>query len=156
MSRRGPGGPIPPTLVYAAGFLLAWWLDSLRRFPVDGAGPSAAQLGIGGLLFATGLWLFIWGLVTFSRVETGIMLQQDATRVVEQGPYRYSRNPMYVGFTASYLGLALFVNAAWPIVVLPVVLIVLSTAVIAREERYMRTRFGADYEAYCRRVPRWL
>jgi protein-S-isoprenylcysteine O-methyltransferase Ste14 len=114
------------------------------------------QLAIGGLAFAAGMVLFAWGLSTFARVRTGIMLQQDATHIVEQGPYRFSRNPMYVGFTASYLGLALFFNVVWPIVLLPVVLIVLTVGVIAREERYMRERFGADYEAYCGRVPRWL
>lgn len=156
MSRRGPGAPIPPTLVYVAGFLAAWWLDGMRRFPVDGAGASGVQLALGGLMFAAGVWLFAWGLATFARVRTGIMLQQEATLVVEQGPYRFSRNPMYVAFTASYFGLALFVNAAWPIVLLPLVLIVLSVTVISREEQYMRSRFGDAYDAYCRRVPRWL
>jgi protein-S-isoprenylcysteine O-methyltransferase Ste14 len=84
------------------------------------------------------------------------MLQQDASHVVESGPYRFSRNPMYVGSTVGYTGLALLFNLAWPVVLLPIVLIVLTVAVILREERYMHARFGPAYETYCARVPRWL
>jgi protein-S-isoprenylcysteine O-methyltransferase Ste14 len=154
--RKGPGGPIPPTLVYAAGFLAAWWLDTQRRFLIDGAGASPVQLVLGAVAFAVGVWLFAWGLSTFARERTGIMLQQAVSHVVEKGPYRFTRNPMYVGFTASYFGLALLVNAAWPIVLLPVVLIVLTLAVIRREERYMQSHFGPAYDEYCQRVRRWL
>ncbi len=153
---KGPGAPIPPTFVYAAGFLAAWWLDARRRFPIDGAGASAAQIVVGGVAFAVGVWLFAWGLATFARARTGIMLQQAASHVVDEGPYRFTRNPMYVGLTSSYFGLALLVNAAWPLVLLPVVLVVLTLAVIRREERYMLGQFGPQYETYCRRVRRWL
>jgi protein-S-isoprenylcysteine O-methyltransferase Ste14 len=156
VSRRGPGAPIPPTLVYVAGFAAAWWLDSVRRFPIDGAGASVPQIVLGSIGMAIGVVMFAWGMMTFARARTGIMLQQDASHVVEAGPYKFTRNPMYVGFTAGYFGLALVLNAAWPVVLLPIVLIVLTLAVIWREERYMRTQFGSDYEAYCRRVPRWL
>ena len=155
-SREGPGAPIPPTSIYLAGLLGSWWLDRYRHFPIDGAGAGAFQLALGAIAFVAGVWLFVWGLATFRREDTGIMLQQDATRVVASGPYRFTRNPMYVGLTSSYFGLALFFNAAWPIVFLPVVLIVLTIAVIVREERYMRAHFGQAYDAYCARVRRWL
>ena len=63
---------------------------------------------------------------------------------------------MYVGLTVGYLGLALLFNFAWPVVLLPIVLVVTTIAVIVREERYMQARFGPAYETYCARVPRWL
>jgi len=154
--RRGPGGPVPPTLVYFGGIFAGWWLDTLRRFPIDGAGASAGQFIAGGIALALGFVFFFWGLFTFARARTGIMLQQDASHVVQSGPYRFTRNPMYVGLTVGYLGLALLFNFAWPIVLLPIVLIVTTVAVIVREERYMQARFGPAYETYCARVPRWL
>jgi protein-S-isoprenylcysteine O-methyltransferase Ste14 len=143
-------------LVYSAGLLAGWWLDTVRRFPVDGAGAGVAQIALGAIALSAGTVLFFWGLLTFYRARTGIMLQQDASHVVQTGPYRFTRNPMYVGSTIGYLGLALLFNVAWPVVLLPIVLIVLTLTVILREERYMHARFGPAYEAYCARVPRWL
>jgi protein-S-isoprenylcysteine O-methyltransferase Ste14 len=143
-------------LVYVSGLLAGWWLDSIRRFPIDGAGAQVPQIALGIVALTAGTVLFFWGLVTFYRARTGIMLQQDASHVVESGPYRFSRTPMYVGSTVGYTGLALLFNLAWPVVLLPIVLIVLTVAVILREERYMHARFGPAYETYCARVPRWL
>lgn len=151
----GPGAPLPPTLIYVAGFLLGWWLE--RRVPF-GPGDEAhrAVVVFGWVLAAAGAGLFAWGLATFAKMQTGIMLQQAATRVVAAGPYRWSRNPMYVAFTMMYLGLAWSHGLLWPILLLPGVLLALTAAVIAREERYMRATFGPAYEDYCRRVRRWL
>lgn len=153
---RGPGAPLPPTLVYIAGFLLAWALHRGYPSPIndDGAGPI--QAGLGMLFIATGAAIFIWGLMTFYRVRTGIMLQKPAVSLVEAGPYRWSRNPQYVAFNAIYIGAALLANTVWPIVLLPVVIATISIAVILREERYLRSTFGSAYEDYCRRVKRWI
>jgi protein-S-isoprenylcysteine O-methyltransferase Ste14 len=63
---------------------------------------------------------------------------------------------MYVGFTAAYLGLAGLINAAWPIILLPAVLVVLTVFVIEREERHLSDAFGAAYDDYRARVRRWL
>jgi protein-S-isoprenylcysteine O-methyltransferase Ste14 len=141
---------------YVAGLLAGWWLDGVRRFPIDGAGASPWQTALGVIALAAGVWLFFWGLATFYRARTGIMLQQAASHVVRSGPYRFTRNPMYVGFTVGYVGLALLFNAAWPVVLLPVVLVVLTLTVIQREERYMASAFGPEYLDYCQQVPRWL
>lgn len=151
----GPGASVPPTLIFVAGFLLGWWIDT--RAPLGDEGePSALVRLIGWGATAAGSWLFLWGLATFSRVRTGILLQRPATRVVDLPPYSWSRNPMYVAFTAIYVGLALVVGAWWSLILLPVVLGLLTWLVIRREERYMRTAFGAEYDAYCRRVRRWI
>jgi hypothetical protein len=76
--------------------------------------------------------------------------------VVTEGPYRFSRNPMYVGLSLLYVGIALWTHALWALPLLPLVLWGLWRRVIRREERYLAAAFGADYAAYTRRVRRWL
>jgi protein-S-isoprenylcysteine O-methyltransferase Ste14 len=151
----GPGAPFPPTLIYVAGFLIGWWLETRTPLHGDWQPPVAVQL-VGWCLVAAGALLFIWGLATFSKVRTGIMLQKAATRVVDLPPYSWSRNPMYVSFTAMYVGLALVLGLWWPLLLLPVVIGVLTVAVIMREERYMHATFGSAYKDYCERVRRWI
>lgn len=151
----GPGAPFPPTLIYVAGFLIGWWLESRTSLRSGWTAPAAVEVA-GWCLVVAGALLFIWGLATFSKVRTGIMLQKAATRVVDVPPYSWSRNPMYVSFTAMYVGLALALGLWWPFLLLPVVIGVLTVAVIAREERYMRATFGSAYEDYCQRVRRWI
>jgi protein-S-isoprenylcysteine O-methyltransferase Ste14 len=63
---------------------------------------------------------------------------------------------MFVGFSAIYVGLAVLLNLVWPLVLLPLVIVVLSTTVIRHEERYMAAEFGDPYQTYCRRVRRWM
>jgi protein-S-isoprenylcysteine O-methyltransferase Ste14 len=147
---------LPPTLVYLAGFALGYWLESMAPIAIDEAGPGLLQVVIGWMLVGLGLGIFVWGLVTFASKQTGIMLQHPALLVVREGPYRWSRNPQYIGFTATYFGAALLTNQAWPLLLLPLVLLTVFAGVIAREERYMRATFGQSYEEYCRNVRRWL
>jgi protein-S-isoprenylcysteine O-methyltransferase Ste14 len=76
--------------------------------------------------------------------------------IVATGPYRFSRNPMYVAMSAVYVGLSLLMGVVWPLVLLPIVLLSLSALVIRREERYLGDAFGEEYGAYRARVRRWL
>jgi protein-S-isoprenylcysteine O-methyltransferase Ste14 len=82
--------------------------------------------------------------------------REATTAVVESGPFRYTRNPAYVAFTVAYLGISLLAGSRWPLLLLPVVLVVVDRGVIHREERYLDARFGSDYSGYRRRVRRWL
>jgi protein-S-isoprenylcysteine O-methyltransferase Ste14 len=145
-----------PTWFFVGAFLLAWLLGRVVLFEIDGAGARPVQLVIGALLFAAGLVLTWWGLSTFARLRTGIMPDRPARQLVITGPYRRSRNPMFVGFVGLYLGLALMLNMAWPLVLLPVVILLLNATVVRHEERYLERLFGASYRDYCARVPRWL
>jgi len=85
-----------------------------------------------------------------------VIPMSPARAIVVTGPYRFTRNPMYVGLTVAYVGIALLVNMAWPLLTLPAVLIALRLFVIAREERHLRQAFPEAYAAYCARVRRWL
>jgi protein-S-isoprenylcysteine O-methyltransferase Ste14 len=75
---------------------------------------------------------------------------------VEQGPYRFTRNPIYLGMTLAYAGLAVLLNLAWPLLVLPGVLVLLVLMVVRREERHLGATFGDAYRDYQRRVRRWI
>jgi protein-S-isoprenylcysteine O-methyltransferase Ste14 len=78
------------------------------------------------------------------------------TKLVTTGPYRVTRNPGYLGMTLAYVGVVVLAGALWPLVLLPVVLLIVDRGVIAREERYLDRRFGQDYSDYKRQTRRWL
>lgn len=152
---RGPGAPFPPTLFFVIAFAFGWWIEA--EMPLISASEvSPAASGSGWTLTIAGAAIFIWGMATFARAGTGIMLQRAATQVVERGPYRWSRNPQYVAFTLIYVGAALAWGLVWPLILLPLATLALTVVIIAREERYMRATFGMAYRDYCRRVRRWL
>ncbi|MEO8481448.1 MAG: isoprenylcysteine carboxylmethyltransferase family protein [Acidobacteriota bacterium] len=153
---RGPGVRFPPPFIFVAGFLLAWLLQTRLPFDIDGAGTGQAQSILGVTLLAGGLGLMASGLVTFARSRTAVIPNRPARTLVRSGPYRFTRNPMYVGLTMGYVGVALLMNWVWPLILLPVVLMVLTAAVIRREEAHLRSAFGSQFDDYARRVRRWL
>ncbi len=79
-----------------------------------------------------------------------------AQALVTDGPYRVTRNPMYLGMACAYAGAALVTGALWSLALLPLVLLVIDRAIIPREEKHLAASFGAEYERYRRRVRRWL
>lgn len=151
-----PRNQIRPTLVYAGTLFGAVALDRAYPLRIDGDGAGLLQLAIGGTALAAGTAVVSWCLFLFSRLGTGIMPDRPATHLVTTGPYGRSRHPMFVGFTAMYVGLALLLNLTWALLLLPVVLIVVSITVIRCEENYMRRTFGSEYDRYAAHVPRWL
>jgi protein-S-isoprenylcysteine O-methyltransferase Ste14 len=97
-----------------------------------------------------------WSLWLFGRHGTGLLPGQATGTLIEQGPYRRSRNPLYIGMLALYLGLALLGPTAWGLVLFPVAVVLVLWGAILPEERFLRERFGAPYVDYTRRVRRWL
>ena len=92
----------------------------------------------------------------FKRSRTPAEPWKPSRALVVQGPYRFTRNPMYLGMALLYAALAFGFGWLWALAVLVVVLVVIDRAVIAREERYLERRFGADYLQYKEQVRRWL
>jgi protein-S-isoprenylcysteine O-methyltransferase Ste14 len=150
------GVRFPPPFLFVIGFVAGWALDRYwRALPLSRfAGSSLRPFGWAAL--AVGLILAGWGMVTFRRAKTAINPHRSASQLVTHGPYRFTRNPMYTGLTLQYLGGSALLNSAWPIIVLPLVLLVLIRTVILREENYLRNAFGAEYAAYVASVRRWL
>ena len=81
---------------------------------------------------------------------------QPTKKIVAEGPFRFTRNPIYVSFTLTYLGITMSVNALWSVLFLPVGLLIVRHGVIAREERYLERKFGPEYLQYKARVRRWI
>jgi protein-S-isoprenylcysteine O-methyltransferase Ste14 len=153
--RDHPGVIAPPPLIYL-GFLLAGWgLGRLAGLPSIG-GDAVARMVVAGLLIGFGLALELWAIGAFRRRCTAVQPWKPSTALVAEGPYRFSRNPIYLGFAVTYLGLALALNSWLALALLVPCLLVVDRGVIAREERYLSAKFGASYDTYRGRVRRWI
>jgi protein-S-isoprenylcysteine O-methyltransferase Ste14 len=93
---------------------------------------------------------------TIEKAGTPIRTDRPVPRLVIDGPFRYTRNPGYLGLAMLYAGIAVLRNALWAILFLPLVVYVIQRQVIGREERYLERTFGEEYLAYKRRVRRWV
>ncbi|HKP20030.1 MAG TPA: isoprenylcysteine carboxylmethyltransferase family protein [Thermoleophilaceae bacterium] len=143
----------PPPLIFLAGLALGFVLEAL----LPGADlPAWLQWGLGVLLIAAGLLLLLWFNTLFSRKGTAVEPWKPTTAIVTSGPYRFTRNPAYLGMAVTYIGIAVTSSALWVLVPLPFVLAVIDRGVIAREERYLERKFGEEYLGYKRTVQRWL
>lgn len=150
------GVRFPPPLLFGGGFLAGWLLHRARPVHLFGAAVAGIRPALGWLLLVAGLAVSCSGVITFLRARTAVIPHHPASRLVTAGPYRFTRNPMYLGLTLAYLGGVVLIDSAWPLLLLPVVLFALTVAVIRREERYLAAAFGDAYAEYRRRVRRWL
>jgi protein-S-isoprenylcysteine O-methyltransferase Ste14 len=146
----------PPPFLFALGFAAGLGLHRAVPLPLLPDGPTALTVWLGWALVALGLVVLFWALFTFRAARTSVLPHRPARVVVEAGPYRFSRNPMYVGLGLLYLGLALWLDRLWPVLLLPLVYGLLWALVVRREERYLEAAFGEGYAAYRRRVRRWV
>ena len=150
-----PGIRCPPPFIYL-GFLLAGigaeYVVGPRSFGIERVWLVAA----GVVLAAAGIALANVAILLFRRAGTSEKPWETSRAIVIAGPYRFTRNPMYVGLTLLHAGLALALDTPVALILLPVVLVIIQTQVIAREERYLVAKFGAPYDEYRRRVRRWL
>jgi protein-S-isoprenylcysteine O-methyltransferase Ste14 len=112
--------------------------------------PAGAGRAVGWPLLLAGLGLAAWAVRAAAEVDL-----ERPDRLVRRGPYAHSRNPMYVASAAVYVGIALVAGAAWPLALLPAVLLA-THVVIVREERVLDGRFGAAYRSYRASVRRYL
>src|SRR3954469_17460713 len=135
----------PPPLIFVAGLVVGFALEALLP-GVDL--PAVVQWGVGGLLVLAGLGLLLSFHTAFSRRGTAVEPWKPTTAIVTTGPYRFTRNPAYVGMALVYIGIALMSDAVWVLVPLPFVLAVVDRGVITREERYLERKFGREYLDY--------
>lgn len=142
-----------PPLIYLAFLVAGLGLDAAWPAPIAAAAvryPAAVALAaLGGAIAATAFR-------RFRRAGTPIQTSQPTVALVTDGPYRYSRNPIYGALTLIYLAIAIAANSAWALALAVPLLLVIRVGVIAREERYLEHRFGDAYRAYRGRVRRWL
>ncbi|RYU09850.1 methyltransferase family protein [Nocardioides iriomotensis] len=142
-----------PPVAIGGPLLVGWVATSRWGDPVD-LGGWRVPLGWALVL------LFVawngWSLWLFGRHETGLLPGQPTRVMIAEGPYRLSRNPLYVGLLALNLGLALLIPTFWVLVLFPVAVLLADWGAVRPEERFLHERFGAPYDDYRRRVRRWL
>lgn len=153
---RGAGIHFPPPLLYILGFGLGWMAGRWLPVPLLPAAGRSAGIIAGWGLVGAGLLIMLGGLLQFVSARTAVVPFRPARHLVTTGLYHFSRNPMYVGLTAAYLGGVLLTNNFWCLLALPLVLMLMNGWIISREERYLAAVFGESYRQYCTRVRRWL
>ncbi len=149
------GVRFPPPFVYLGALLLGLAAErfvTLRSFGID----WRLLVATGALLFVAGAAMMLAAAGLFRRLGTNVPPSQPTTFIATTGPYRWTRNPMYLGMALSYAGLAIGFDGPIAFALLPLVLIAIQTQVIAREERYLEAKFGDDYRRYKAEVRRWL
>src|ERR1041385_25796 len=145
---------VRPPLALLLAFLLGLIADWLHPFKlVPAAVPNVL---LGAFIFVDGLALFAWAIMTMTRAGPRVETVQPTTAIVTAGPYRFSRNPIYLAMLIGLVGLAIGFNTGWILVALVGFYLVIRYGVIAREEAYLARKFGDVYLDYKSRVRRWV
>ena len=146
-------GIIRPPWVYGGAIALG--------LALHGAWPAGLVSGavsepLGATTVLVAVALFLSAVRTLRAAGTPVPGDRPTTTIVRTGPYRYSRNPVYLAFSLFHLGVACWVNSLWLLVTLAPAVALMSFVVIPREERYLETRFPSEYLPYKAAVRRWL
>lgn len=146
-------GMVRPPPVYLASIVaglalhLAWPIRLV---------PPRVGLPLGVAAIAVAVALFITAVRTFRAAGTPVPGNQPTSAIVRTGPYRYSRNPIYLAFSLLQLGIGLWVNSLWLLLTLIPAVLLMSLVVIPREEAYLEARFPSEYLSYKKSVRRWF
>ncbi len=158
MTSSSESGPPPsrvpwPPLLFIAVIIGGRVLDVSLDLPKISFGSVKI---VGGILCALGLVNNIWCALTLRGHNTTILPHRAVATLVTSGPYRFSRNPIYISELALTVGIALVLRS-WTILALtPPLFFALTKLAVEPEERHLREKFGAKFDAFCARTPRWL
>ena len=165
MSENPPGPPrskhgganvrFPPPLVFV-GFILAGVAVQRFALPLASNAGSMVRAGVGAPLIGGGLALILWAAGGFRRSGRSPEPWLPSSTLILEGPYRFSRNPMYVGMTAIQVGVGAALDNGWVVLLAASGLAVVQVMAVRPEERYLEETFGADYVALKKRVRRYL
>ncbi len=148
-----PGVIEPPPFLFLGTLAMGLLLD--RAIPLPFVPKSASRI-VGTTSLLTGVGSFSWAFATMKRAGTNVDVAEPATTIVEDGPFAYTRNPIYLGLALTYAGIAALSRAPLTLALLAPLLAVMQRGVIEREERYLEKKFGGEYLAYKSRVRRWI
>ena len=144
----------PPPVLYLGALVMGYIMHVISPQPIFVSFSVGGWLGI--LLLGLSAFFARWSFVTMRKVGTTANPRKPSAALVINGPFRLSRNPIYLAMTGLYLGVTFFANSWWPLVLLAPLLLVMHWGVILREERYLAKQFGQAYLEYKSRVRRWL
>jgi protein-S-isoprenylcysteine O-methyltransferase Ste14 len=146
-------GLIRPPLVYLASLVIGALIQLARPLPFL---PRTLTAAFGAPLVVVAIALFSYSVAKFRAAGTPVPARKPTTVIVRTGPYRFSRNPIYLAFSLFQLGIAIWVNSLWLLATLVGAVALIHSIVIPREEQYLERRFGAQYLDYKASVRRWL
>ena len=148
-----PGVIAPPPLIYAGALAVGLLLQG--AFPVKFL-PRVVARVLGATLIGIAGVVVTSAIREMRRADTPVNPTEPTRALVAEGPFSFTRNPLYLSLTLLYAGIASFVNALWAMLLLPVALFVINRGVIDREEQYLERKFGEQYVSYKERVRRWI
>jgi protein-S-isoprenylcysteine O-methyltransferase Ste14 len=148
-----PRGVAQPPLVFLATVVAGLALHS--AFPTRVLPRGWPRLALGLPLIGISLTLSAWAHRTMREAGTNVSISEPTTRIVTHGPFRVSRNPLYLASTLGIMGVATVVNTIWIVLLVPIQIAIISLQ-IKREERYLERKFPEEYPRYKARVRRWL
>jgi protein-S-isoprenylcysteine O-methyltransferase Ste14 len=152
-SSDNSGVRVPPPLYYVITLLAGIALRRFLPFPFFAERETTIA---SSCLVAAGLLLAVWGASTMLRARTGIDPTKPTTTIVRRGPFRFSRNPLYLALAIVYAGLSIYFRSLPALLLLPVAMTLMYYAVIRYEERYLEGKFGDEYCDYRKSVRRWV
>jgi protein-S-isoprenylcysteine O-methyltransferase Ste14 len=142
--------PLAWGLAIIAGLVLNWLM------PLPFLLPKLAAARLGAAVFVLALALVAWAITTMARAGSNVPTNLPTTTIVGSGPYRFTRNPIYLGMFLGLIGLTIALDNLWLLVMLVPFAIVIRYGVVAREEAYLERKFGDVYRGYRSRVRRWF
>lgn len=151
--RHGPGVRLHPPVIFAISILAGIGLH--RAWPLAMPWEQHGRILAVCILVIVVLLAF-WSLYEFFRARTDVRPDRPDSALITTGPYRYTRNPLYIGLSLVQLSAASWLNNLWVLLLLPLSIVVITKYAIAREERYLEKLFGQEYLHYKARVRRWL
>lgn len=146
-------GLIRPPFVYLISIVTGTLLQLATPLPFL---PGMLAVTLGASLVAVAIALFSYSVAKFRAAGTPVPARKPTIVIVRRGPYRFSRNPIYLAFSLLQLGIAIWVNSLWLLATLVGTVVLIHCVVIRREEQYLERRFGAEYLDYKASVRRWL
>ena len=147
---------IKPPLLFLGALALGALLSLVIPIGPRLASANGLALAVGLTFVAIGFALAAFSVRNFRLAGTSVVPGEPSTALVVTGPYRVTRNPIYIGFMLVYFGLAIILTSLWVLLLLIPVLVILQRGVVEREEEYLERQFGDAYRKYKARVPRWL
>jgi protein-S-isoprenylcysteine O-methyltransferase Ste14 len=146
-------GVVRPPLVYLASIVLGLLIHFAAPLPFL---PQSLALPLGASLIVVAIALFASAVAKFRAASTPVPARKPTTAIVRTGPYRFSRNPIYLAFSLLQLGIAIWVNSLWLLATLVGAGALIHFIVVPKEEQYLERRFGSQYLEYKASVRRWL
>ena len=153
--KDNPGIFIPPPLIYAAIFFLSILMQKI--IPIDNSFFESQNATIAGIvLIAIALLFILPALIKFAQSKNTLVTIKSATSLQTKGIYSLTRNPMYMGLLILYSGIAMLEGNWWTFIFIPLIIIIVQFYVIRGEENYLQRAFGEEYNAYRKKVRRWI